>query len=120
MPVRHRAAAVIVHDSRLLMVHEHDTHEVWTLPGGGIEPGESAEDAVRREVSEETGLRAVSARFLFDAPYPSGPTSVFAVSVVDPAAALAADARWVPLPDVDPDGPGHPVPLLIVAVPVRP
>jgi 8-oxo-dGTP pyrophosphatase MutT (NUDIX family) len=31
---------------------------VWFLPGGGLEPGESAEVAARREVAEETGLRA--------------------------------------------------------------
>ncbi|MGO1508494.1 MAG: NUDIX hydrolase, partial [Microbacterium sp.] len=30
----------------------------WTMPGGGLEAGEDPEDAVRREVREETGYAA--------------------------------------------------------------
>lgn len=36
--------------------------DAWLLPGGGSEPGESAEDTVRREVREETGLEVTSLR----------------------------------------------------------
>jgi 8-oxo-dGTP pyrophosphatase MutT (NUDIX family) len=31
---------------------------VWITPGGGLEPGESPEEGARRELREETGLRA--------------------------------------------------------------
>ena len=35
------------------------TRTVWFAAGGGIEPGENAADAARREVREETGLADV-------------------------------------------------------------
>lgn len=34
----------------------------YEVPGGGVQAGESSEQAVRREVTEETGLDAMSAR----------------------------------------------------------
>ena len=35
-------------------------NEFWVTPGGGLEPGESDEDALRREVAEETGATRFS------------------------------------------------------------
>lgn len=37
----------------------------WGLPGGGVEPGEHIDDALRREVFEELGVRVLSAKPLF-------------------------------------------------------
>lgn len=58
---------------------KHLGQEYWTLPGGGIEPGETPEQAVVREVKEEVGLEANKIGYLYDFPYPSGWTSCFRV-----------------------------------------
>lgn len=55
------AAAVVLNpddQERIILVRRRYPPEMghWTLPGGGIEAGESALDAVMREVEEETGL----------------------------------------------------------------
>ncbi|MFJ7993471.1 NUDIX hydrolase [Peribacillus frigoritolerans] len=44
---------VIDQNSRFLMVQ---SEKMWKLPGGFIELGESAEEACRREILEETGI----------------------------------------------------------------
>ncbi len=41
--------------TKVLLVQRHDV-PIWVLPGGGIDEGERAEEAVVRELSEETGL----------------------------------------------------------------
>lgn len=52
------AAYAVVTDAagRLLLARWTEGRRVaWTMPGGGLEPGEDPEDAVRRELREETG-----------------------------------------------------------------
>ncbi|TXI39246.1 MAG: NUDIX domain-containing protein [Nitrosomonas sp.] len=45
----------------VLLVQRRDV-PIWVLPGGGIDDGETAEQAVIRELYEETGLRVTVAR----------------------------------------------------------
>ena len=58
--MRVAAYAVIVDDDqRILLSHWIEGRRpAWTMPGGGLEPGEDPERAVKREVREETGYRA--------------------------------------------------------------
>lgn len=60
--------AVIVRDRQVLMLLRSDdcrnNRGMWTIPGGMVETFEKLEDAVRREVEEETGLQVTSVAFL--------------------------------------------------------
>lgn len=51
----YRACAIIIHDNKILAMHD-DRSPYYYLPGGRVKMGETAEDAVKRELFEELGI----------------------------------------------------------------
>ncbi|WP_022707962.1 NUDIX domain-containing protein [Paracoccus zeaxanthinifaciens] len=53
--------AAILHEGRVLMVNAYpgERSDLWCLPGGGVERGQSLTENLAREIHEETGLRVV-------------------------------------------------------------
>ncbi|HEX3592085.1 MAG TPA: NUDIX domain-containing protein [Pseudonocardiaceae bacterium] len=101
---------------RLLLARRADTHN-WELPGGKVEIGESATDAVLREVAEETGVHIAVTTLsgVYTDPghlmaYGSGEIRqqfalvVHAISIngePQPDHHEMTNAAWIDLPDID-------------------
>lgn len=98
------ATAALVRAGRILLVHRHPDRQwypdCWDLVGGHIEPGESPEDAVRRECQEEIGVDVGEVRPLaIDFPDPTIDMHGFVVTdwVGEPANVAPEehdDLRW--------------------------
>ncbi len=73
-----RAAAIIIQDNQILLIRRvkegrlvprsfsEGGGEYWVFPGGGVEEGETPEQAMEREVQEELSLQVTEYKFLFD------------------------------------------------------
>jgi 8-oxo-dGTP diphosphatase len=69
MEPRIRVSAILRWRDRILLIrHQKGSREVWLLPGGGVQTGESLIRALRRELWEETGLFPASAEVPLEGP----------------------------------------------------
>lgn len=51
------ACAIILNKGGQILLHKREDNEMWTLPGGKMEIGESISDCCIREIKEELGLK---------------------------------------------------------------
>jgi ADP-ribose pyrophosphatase YjhB (NUDIX family) len=72
-------------DSRVLLVRQTAGQKLWTLPGGKVRPRESLQEALLREVFEETGLRAQADAWIdmMDRPDRGTIMILYAVKILD-------------------------------------
>lgn len=99
------AAAIICRDDRILAARRQDTDDAeggWELPGGKIEPGETSEQALRREIAEEL-LMDLTTMWPFDTVEHDYPTFHLSMDCLvcpvgplqEPTLTEHAEARWL-------------------------
>ncbi len=91
------ACLFIIKDGLVLAVSRKDDHTNFGLPGGKIEPGETAYEAAIRETLEETGIKCTAADFLYATP--SATTFIASVWSGEPYSTEEGLVKWVE-PDV--------------------
>lgn len=108
--------AVVFKNERVLMVRrgQPPSEDLWAIPGGSVELGETLQEAAEREILEETGIhiRAGEPVFTFDAIDRDRAGKIrFHYVIVDLAADYvrgdpaagddAADARWISAQEIN-------------------
>ena len=94
--------AVLNADGQVLLQRESRRPEMEVLVAGYIKPGESAEDATRREIAEETGLTATSLRYVGSFPHGGGDRLMLGFAAqaegeAKPASMEVVSSRWATL-----------------------
>ncbi len=94
--MRKAARAIVLNEDKILVINRNKFGKMYdTLPGGRIELGETAEEAVRRELREETGLTVGDVQLVFieEAGDPYGTQHIFLCEYLGGQPALSPDSE---------------------------
>lgn len=66
---RRCSGMLVIRDNRLLLIERRRYPYGWAPPAGHVDPGETFEEAARRELQEEVGLSTISLRRVLSVAY---------------------------------------------------
>jgi len=101
-----RASIAVLRKDDLILVIDRNDARGFSFPGGLAHRGETAEQAMRREVEEETGLKVEKFGFLFDYRSTADIPCVVSVFEVEASGTLAESwegaPRWLSRAEIKP------------------
>lgn len=93
-----RASCLVIRDNKILMVkHKQDGIEYYCLPGGGIEIGETPEQAAVRELKEECLVdgKIINMTCICNLPYENKQNYTFHVDIGEQEPKLGHDPEII-------------------------
>lgn len=101
-----RASVAVLRKDDLILVIDRNDARGFSFPGGLAHAGETAEQTMRREVEEETGLKVEKSSFLFDYRSTADIPCVVSVFEVEASGGLAESwegaPRWLSRAEIKP------------------
>lgn len=97
--MRVRAVAILIEGDRVALIERHRSgRHYFTFPGGGVDAGETPEQAVVREMEEETGLRVAVKRKIGEVWFQSNRQEYFLVETLSGVFGTGTGEEFQPAP----------------------